>query len=423
MSTGPPPVPGGRTREEREAVRREREARRATGDGGAPPRAGAADSAASRSEAVAAASDGEGPRPPEAGRPAPGGEPPRKSRGPRLVGLAVVVALLGATAWVLASLFQPFAGDGGRAIRVAVPKGATVGQIGDLLSERGVIPSAFFFQARARLSGVGGDLKPGSYKLREDMSYGAVLGRLEKGPPQNIVTVVIPEGRSRREVARELPGGLEGSYLRETRRSDQLDLRRYRATAARSLEGFLFPATYELRRGRPVSALVDQQLAAFRLEFAKVDLRYARSKNLTPYDVLIIASMVEREAQVAKERPLVASVIYNRLHEGIPLSIDATIRYATRNWQRPLRESELHVDSPYNTRTHEGLPPGPIGNPGLASIRAAAHPARTKLLYYVVKPGTCGEHAFSANDSEFQRDAARYERERRERGGKSPTSC
>jgi UPF0755 protein len=332
----------------------------------------------------------------------------------------VVVALLGAAAWFLTALFQPFAGDGGRAIRLSVPKGATLGQIGDLLAERGVVSSSFFFQARARLAGDSGELKPGSYKLREDMSYGAALSRLEKGPPQNIVTVVIPEGRSRREIARDLPGGLKGSYLRETRRSDQLDLSRYRAGAARSLEGFLFPATYELRRGRPVSALVDQPLAAFKREFAKVDLRYARKKNLTPYDVLIIASMVEREAQVAKERRLIASVIYNRLRQGIPLYIDATIRYATGNWQRPLRESELHVDSPYNTRTHQGLPPGPIGNPGLASIRAAAHPARTHYLYYVVKPGSCGEHAFSASDAEFQRDAARYERERRRRGGKSP---
>ncbi len=402
MSPGPPPVPGGRTPEEREAARRERESRRvARGDGGPTV-----------AELEPSSRDG-------------GGPPPRVRRhrwGPR-IGALVVVALVGAAAWFLVSLLQPFAGDGGRAIRVSVPKGATLGQIGDLLAERGVVSSSFFFQARARLAGDSGDLKPGSYKLREDMSYVAALSRLEKGPPQNIVAVVIPEGRSRREIARDLPSGLKGSYLRETRRSDQLDLRRYRASSARSLEGFLFPATYELRRGRPVRALVDQQLAAFEREFAKVDMRYARSKKLTPYDVLIIASMVEREAQVAKERPLIASVIYNRLKQGIPLYIDATIRYATGNWQRPLRESELHVDSPYNTRTHRGLPPGPIGNPGPASIRAAAHPARTHYLYYVVKPGACGEHAFSATDARFQRDAARYERERQRRGGKSPTNC
>jgi uncharacterized YceG family protein len=133
--------------------------------------------------------------------------------------------------------------------------------------------------------------------------------------------------------------------------------------------------------------------------------------------------MIDREASVARERPIIASVIYNRLREGIPLGIDATIRYATNNWSRPLTQSQLAIDSPFNTRTRRGLPPGPIGSPGLAAIRAAARPARTQFLFYVVKPGTCGEHAFTKTDAEFQRDVERYNRERARRGGKSPTRC
>ena len=133
--------------------------------------------------------------------------------------------------------------------------------------------------------------------------------------------------------------------------------------------------------------------------------------------------MVEREAQLPRERKLVASVIYNRLSQGIPLGIDATIRFATGNWSEPLKQSELAIDSGYNTRTNQGLPPGPIGNPGLASLQAAAHPASTDYLYYVVKPGSCGEHSFSATDAEFQRDVERYNSERAARGGKSPTDC
>jgi peptidoglycan lytic transglycosylase G len=132
---------------------------------------------------------------------------------------------------------------------------------------------------------------------------------------------------------------------------------------------------------------------------------------------------VEREASVPKERRLVASVIYNRLREGIPLGIDATIRFATGNWTRPLTKSQLEIGSPYNTRKRAGLPPGPIGNPGLASIQAAANPARTKYLYYVVKPCGRGEHAFSRTYAQFQRDQARYNRERARQGGRSPTSC
>jgi UPF0755 protein len=326
-------------------------------------------------------------------------------------------------AWLLLSLFQPFHGDGeGEAMRVVVPRGSTLGDIAKLLEDNGVISSAGFFELRARIEGRSGELKPGPYSLQEDMSYAAVLDTLEKGVPPNVVMVTVPEGRSRREIA-PLVKGLAGDYMRATRRSPVLDPSDYRARRARSLEGFLFPATYELKKGQPVSRLVERQLEAFTRNFDEVDLRYARKRNLTPYDVLIIASMVEREAQVARERPLVASVVYNRLRQGIPLGIDATIRYALGQWNRPLRQSELATSSPYNTREIPGLPPGPIGNPGLASIKAAARPARTNYLFYVVKPGTCGEHSFSSTDAEFQEDVARYNAARARRGGKSPTDC
>jgi UPF0755 protein len=133
--------------------------------------------------------------------------------------------------------------------------------------------------------------------------------------------------------------------------------------------------------------------------------------------------MVEREAGVAEDRPLIASVIYNRLRLGIPLGIDATIRFATGNWTEPLKQSELALTSPYNTRANAGLPPGPIGNPGLDSIEAAAHPAKTDYLFFVVKPCGEGEHAFAETDAEFQRYVDEYNAERAAQGGQSPTEC
>jgi UPF0755 protein len=339
-----------------------------------------------------------------------------------------VAALLACAAivlvgWFVLSLFQPFKGKGSGNVQVIVPKGSGIGDIADLLERRGVVSSSFFFALRAHLSGKGGDLKPGTYNLKKGMSNGAAIDALTMGPPPNIVTLTIPEGRSRSDVARIVGSSLDGSYLVASRRSASLDPRKYGAKHATSLEGFLFPATYTLKRGRPMRLLVDEQLSAFRQRFAGVSMRYARSKNLTPYDVLTIASMVEREAAVAKERPVIASVIYNRLHAHIPLGIDATIRFITGNWTRPLTKSQLHVASPYNTRTHAGLPPGPIGSPGLASIEAAAHPARTRYLYFVVKPCGRGEHVFSRTYAHFQRDSARYNRERARRGGRSPESC
>ena len=238
------------------------------------------------------------------------------------------------------------------------------------------------------------------------------------------ITLTIPEGLSRpqtAEVAEE--AGLRGDYVAASVRSPYLKPARYGGVAAKDLEGFLFPDTFELRKRAPVADLVQLQLEDFKRRIAGVDMGYARSKNLTPYDVLTIASMVEEEAQLESERPLVAAVIYNRLSDGMPLGIDATIRFATGNYTEPLSESELAVESPYNTRVNPGLPPGPIGNPGLASIEAAAHPAQVDYLFYVVKPGTCGEHSFSSSEEEFFSDAARYDEAREAAGGQSPDTC
>jgi uncharacterized YceG family protein len=146
---------------------------------------------------------------------------------------------------------------------------------------------------------------------------------------------------------------------------------------------------------------VSEQLAEFTSKWGSLDLSYAQSKNLTPYDVLIIASMVEGEAQVPKERPLVAAVIYNRLHAHMALGIDATLRYGLHiPPTQSLTESELHNPTPYNTRLHLGLPPTPINNPGLASIEAAAHPAHVDYLYFVRKPDH-RHHYFTSNYQDF----------------------
>jgi uncharacterized YceG family protein len=323
------------------------------------------------------------------------------------------------------ALFQPFAGDGGDRVRVVIPKAAGAGEIADILDERGVIANATLFEVRTAVGGDRGDLKPGTYYLREDMSYGDAIDKLTAGPSREIVQLTIPEGLSRREIA-PLAGraGIGGDYVRASADTSLLNAREYGLDKTpESLEGFLFPATYELRRGASASALVQRQLAAFEQAMSRVDMSYARTKNLTAFDVVTIASMIEREAQVPKERKLIAAVIYNRLKQGIPLGIDATIRYATGNWQQPLTRSQLATDSPYNTRTKAGLPPGPIGNPGLASLQAAARPARVGYLYYVVKPGTCGEHAFSSTFAQFERDQQRYNQAREAAGGQSPTKC
>ena len=176
----------------------------------------------------------------------------------------------------------------------------------------------------------------------------------------------------------------------------------------RSLEGFLFPALYQFTPTTTGAGLVERQLAAFERVWRTVDLRAARARKRTPYDVLVIASMVERETVAPEERRLVSAVIYNRLERGMPLAIDATLRYGLGiPGTRPLRKSHLESDSPYNTRRFKGLPPTPIGNPGLASMRAAARPARVNYLYYVRKPDGV-HHFFTADEEEFCRVAREY---------------
>jgi uncharacterized YceG family protein len=168
------------------------------------------------------------------------------------------------------------------------------------------------------------------------------------------------------------------------------------------LEGFLFPATYEFTRRTTTRQLVNNQLAAFGKNWARVNMRYARSKKLTPYDVLIIASMIEKEVVAPEERPLVAAVIYNRLKAGMTLGIDATLRYGLDiPPTESIRQSQLDSDNPYNTRKLAGLPPTPIANPGLASLQAAAHPAKVDYLFFVRKPDKV-HHFFTASEREFE---------------------
>ena len=171
----------------------------------------------------------------------------------------------------------------------------------------------------------------------------------------------------------------------------------------RTLEGFLFPSTYQFAPQTTSRQLVAQQLRAFEENWSQVDLAYAASRNLTPYDVLIIASLIEKEVIAPEERALVSAVIYNRLHAGMNLGIDATTRYGLHvPGTEPLHQSQLDSFNPYNTRNPKitGLTPTPIANPGLASMQAAAHPAKVNYLYFVRKPDHV-HHFFTASESEF----------------------
>ena len=337
-----------------------------------------------------------------------------------------MLALVAALIWFVVELFQPFHGSPHGSVTVTVPAHSTTRQIGDELAKAGVIPSGFFFELRATLAGERSDLLAGTYHLQKGMTYGAVL-KILTTPPRAAKTtnITIAEGRTRAQINALLQAqGVKGSYVAATRSSPLINFAAYGAPRhTPDLEGFLFPDTYQLVNPISIQKLVGDQLATFRQQFRSVNLGYARSRHLTPYDVLIIASLVQGEAATAHDQPLVASVIYTPLRLGMPLQLDATTRYATGNYTKPLTQSQLNSRSPYNTRNHKGLPPTPIDNPGLAAIEAATHPARTNFLYFVAKVCGNGSSVFESSYKQFQADEAKYQQARSARGGRSPERC
>ena len=254
--------------------------------------------------------------------------------------------------------------------------------------------------------GLGGDDDAAS----DDPSTAAT----DTAPPKPVLRIIFPEGFTRKEMAQRItavnqiaqeergisPSLRPPAYLRATERRGGLPAG-FEDEKVPHLEGFLFPATYSFDEDTTSRQLVEMQLTAFERAWSQVDTKEARRKNLTPYEVLVIASMVEKEVQVPRERALVAAVIYNRLRAGMPLGIDATIRYGLDiPPTQAILQSQLDSDNPYNTRNRTGLPPTPIANPGLASMQAAAHPAPVDFLFFVRK-ADCRSHFFTASEQEF----------------------
>src|SRR6476620_3265614 len=361
--------------------------------------------------------------PPPAESGGDGGDPsPPKRRGKfrRRRILALGLLLVGVlVAWFLIAFFQPppfDPGDGSGEAIVTVPEGASASTVANLLSENDVVSNGTLFEWRLKLAGKTDQILPGRYVLAHNMSYSVAIDRLTSAGGK--INVTLPEGEDRTQIAATIKDlGLSGDYLAATKSVKGFDPNRYGAQNPESLEGFLFPATYELDPGASVDQLVSEQLQAFKQNIAGVDMSYAKSKNLTVYDVLTIASMIDKEVQIPSERPLVAAVIYNRLHRGMPLQIDATTRFEFHNYTGDITESQLQAQSPYNTRINAGLTPTPIGNPGLAAIKAAAQPAKVNYLYYVLKANGGGQHCFTASGAEFNQLVAAYN------AGRAPANC
>jgi UPF0755 protein len=323
--------------------------------------------------------------------------------------LLVVMAGIGAAYWSWAS-----GGSGPKTkLVVTIPEGSTGSDVAGLLKREGVIRSPWAFKLMARFRGFSGGFQAGVYTgLTTNMSVKDALDALKKGPlPKKSLQALFPEGLTVRQTAaraQDLLGIRQGEFLKSVT-GGKWSIPPYLPKGTPTVEGFLFPKKYELEASVTAEAVIKRLLGQFKAEVQ--DLPWSNTKQLglkRPYDVVIIASMIEREARFPEDRPKIARVIYNRLAKGMALQIDATVEYALGQWKKRLTLEDLKHESPYNTYLHEGLPPTPIASPGLASLEAALTPAKGNWLYYVVIDAQ-GHHAFTASYSEFLKLRQQYQ--------------
>lgn len=348
-----------------------------------------------------------------------------------LILLLILLALVGASSLVIV---RPEVGDRGiqylidrydrpldpkgTAVLYTVRAGDTSGKIGEEMERRRIIGNSTMFKMLVGYYGLDKDLQAGDYELGPSMNMTEIISKLHRGLIK-ATRVTIPEGWRLEEIADLLDRkGIfrKGDFLAAIRGDFAYAFLKGRPAGA-SLEGYLFPDTYEIRPLHTPADYVEMMLANFQSKYAPAMAEAAARKGLTAHQVVTLASIVEREAVRADERPVIASVFLNRLRQDMPLYADPTIQYALANdpasvarwgyWKEALTRLDLDLSSPYNTYRVGGLPPGPIANPGLASIKAVLEPANTNYLYFVARGD--GSHAFAATKDEHDRNVARYQ--------------
>ncbi len=301
-----------------------------------------------------------------------------------------------------------------------VQEGETTAHIADRLQSDGLIRDSRSFRWMADLKGVAADLAAGEYELSPSMKPSEILAILASGKTKSNPLVTIPEGWRAEEIAERLASrgiGTTDQFMAIVRDGSSNSPALASRPAGASLEGYLFPESYAVDSKTTPRSMADRMVAEFDQRFTPEMRQQAAALGMTINQIVILASVIEREAVIPSERPLMAGVFYNRLRAGMPLQSDPTVQYAVATadpqshvkygwWKRDLTEQDLQIDSPYNTYKHLGLPAGPICNPGLASLNAALHPTKTDYYYFMAKPD--GSHAFAKTLAEHNANVLKY---------------
>jgi len=312
--------------------------------------------------------------------------------------LSTVLVLFGAA---VHRFYQGEPPEGLEAERVVIPEGAGLGSIGAVLKSHGILDDARWFTLVGRIGGTDRKVRAGVYRIVPGTPGGRILRLLQRGANE-AVRVTIPEGLRLPEVARILSSALSIPEEEILRVASEPALAGSLGAPGPTLEGYLFPDTYFFFPTDPPQLVLGRMVEAFRKRFSAEEEARAAEMGLSAREAVTLASIVESEAVLPEERPLIAAVYHNRLRLGWKLQADPTVQYALGTREAPLL-ADLAIDSPYNTYKNPGLPPGPICSPGEASIRAALHPAEDSDALFFVASGEGGRHVFTATAEEHGR--------------------
>lgn len=321
----------------------------------------------------------------------------------KVVLFLALMALIAAGAGIyLYNFVQGPKADTGKTVSVTIRRGSTAAGIAETLERSKVVDSALAFRLYMKLNNVSQELRAGKYRLKTRQRFPALLAALQKGPPAEFVKLTIPEGLNVEQTAAQVEkstGIKAADFLAAA--NPAIIRPGILPPNVTTLEGFLYPTTYFVDKKETAPSLVRRMVSELNLQMQKAGLPPPNTLGRTPYEMLIIASLIEEEAKSPDERDKISAVIHNRLKIGMPLGIDATIQYAVRKYQgQPLTASDLGIDSPFNTRIRAGLPPYPIASPRISSLRAAYNPAPVDYLYYVLT-ADCVSQFFTADYNMF----------------------
>jgi UPF0755 protein len=333
-----------------------------------------------------------------------------------VLAVIVVIGILGLSLYgSYQGALKPIDPKNTKEMEFKVESGATTDDIAEALEEKGLTRKALYFKIRSKLMGYDGNYREGIYALTKAMSMDNIMQELITGTKNtSLVKFTVREGLTTKQTIDELVKkglGTKKEFMNEIM-NGKFDYK-FLADAPKNenrLEGFLYPNTYEVYKEATPHDVLDVMLAQFDKEFTEEYYERAKEVNVTVYEAVTVASMIEKEASLDEEKPMVARVIYNRLNINMRLQIDATIQYALPEPKQFLLYSDLEIDSPYNTYKHDGLPPTPICSPQISYIKAALYPAANDYLFYVLKPALDGSHNFAATDDEFEKYKKEYAR-------------